>query len=390
MEPRQPKRPANRPFLHLFLFLITFVATTLAGAEWAYAKLVWIDFTWHDFLSGMAFSVPFLAFLTVHEFGHYFTARWHKIRVSLPFFIPLWLNLFFPLIGGFLPSIGTMGAVIRIRQFIDSRKVHFDIGIAGPIAGFIIALGVLTYGFTHLPPADYIFQIHPEYKELGANWQQEAYRVTEENEGGLFYLGKNLIYVFFENYVATDPARVPNAYEIIHYPWLFAGFLGLFFTALNLLPIGQLDGGHILYGLVGYKWHRRVATVLFVALVFWAGLGIPTPEPGEDGGVLFRLLLYGFFLFYLFGRMALPVGQKLILTLSVLLGQLLVGYLVPGFHGYMGWMLFAFLIGRFLGVYHPRSPKEEPLSTGRKVLGWLALLIFILCFSPEPFVFVES
>jgi Zn-dependent protease len=383
-----PKLRRRLP-LHIFLFVITLIATTLAGAEWVNMKVVWIDFGWKDFVGGLAFSLPFLTFLTVHEFGHYFTARAHKVKVSLPYFIPLWLNLLLPLTGAFMPSIGTMGAVIRIREYINSRKVHFDIGIAGPLAGFVVSLFVLWWGFTHLPPQDYIFQIHPEYQELGPNWQQEAYVLNPANEeAGLFYLGKNLLYMFFERYVASDPARVPNAYEIIHYPWLFAGFLGLFFTALNLLPIGQLDGGHILYGLVGYRWHRRIATALFVALVFWAGLGIPSPEPGEEGGALFRLLLYAAFLYYLFGRMRLGVGGRIILALCVLLAQMLVGYLMPGTEGYMGWMLFAFLIGRFLGVYHPKTPIDEPLSPGRKVLGWLALAIFILCFSPEPFVFV--
>ena len=385
--------------LQIVLFILTLIATTLAGAEWRYMHtpfgfdveenvldIFWKGMSWEQFATGFAFSIPFLTFLTVHEFGHYITARIHKIKVTLPYFIPLWLNILAPLLNALLPSIGTMGAVIRIRQYIESRKVHFDIGIAGPLAGFVIALGVLTYGFTNLPPQDYLLDIHPEYREMGPNWQEEAYQVTEQNSGALFYLGTNLLYQFFENYVATDPSRVPNQYEIIHYPWLFAGFLGLFFTALNLLPIGQLDGGHILYGLVGYKWHRRVATMFFVALVFWAGLGIPTPDPGEGGGIALRLLIYGFFLFYLFGRMDLRPGQRLILVLAIMLAQLLVGYLVPGTNGYIGWMFFALLIGRFIGIYHPRSPQDQPLSTGRKILGWLALLIFILCFSPAPFV----
>lgn len=385
----------KRLLLHISLFVITLITTTLAGAEWRYMyrvigmgeengelSLFWRGITWAEFSTGFAFSLPFLTFLTVHEFGHYFTARAYKIKVSLPFFIPFWF-------AGAMPAIGTMGAVIRIRQYIDSRKKHFDIGIAGPIAGFIIALGVLAWGFTTLPPQDYILGVHPEYKELGPNWQEESSRISMESPGS-FYLGKSLIYMIFEKYVATDPSRVPSAFEIIHYPWLFAGFLGLFFTALNLLPIGQLDGGHILYGLVGYEWHRRIATVLFVALVFWAGLGIPTPDPGEGGGgIILRLLVYGFFLFYLFGRLDMTTAQKIILALSVLSAQLVMGYLLPGVSGYTGWMLFAFLIGRFIGVYHPRSPKDEPLSTGRKVLGWLALVVFVLCFSPEPFVFVE-
>ncbi|AHM63235.1 peptidase M50 [Flammeovirgaceae bacterium 311] len=385
----------KRLLLHLTLFVVTLITTTLAGAEWRYMYRVigmgeeggelsvfWRGISWSEFATGFAFSLPFLSFLTVHEFGHYFTARAHKIRVSLPYFIPFWF-------AGFMPAIGTMGAVIRIRQYIQSRKVHFDIGIAGPLAGFVIALGVLAWGFTHLPPQDYILQVHPEYRELGAQWQEEANKISLETEGS-FYLGKNLLYVLFEKYLASDPERIPSAFEIIHYPWLFAGFLGLFFTALNLLPIGQLDGGHILYGLLGYNWHRRIATALFVALVFWSGLGIPTPDPDEGaGGLLLRLGVYGLFLYYLFGRLDMPASHRLTLVLGVMCAQLMVGYLVPGARGYLGWMLYAFLIGRFIGVYHPVTPEDHPLSTGRKALGWLALLIFVLCFSPEPFVFVE-
>lgn len=391
--------------LQLFLFLLTLVATTLAGAEWRFGHyplfdvelidketidIYWTALDWDKFATGFAFSIPFLMFLTVHEFGHYITARLHKIKVTLPYYIPLWLNVLAPIVNGLLPSIGTMGAVIRIREYIQSKKIHFDIGIAGPLAGFVVALGVLFWGFTHLPPQEYLLEVHPAYEEVGPNWQEKAFdKSTEGAEPGQVYLGKNLLFLFFENYVATQPERVPNALEVIHYPWLFAGYLALFFTALNLLPIGQLDGGHILYGLVGYKWHGRVATMLFVALVFWAGLGIPTPDPELGGQMLLNLLIYGFFLYYLFGRMHLSTTGRLILALSVLLGQLLVSYMIPGVNGYTGWLLFSFLIGRFLGIYHPRSPIEEPLSTGRKMLGWLALVIFILCFSPEPFVVVQ-
>lgn len=370
------KKNKDKIWLHIGLFVLTFIVTTFAGAEWRYGKVIWMEgYDWHDFKSGLAFSFPLLLFLTVHEFGHFFTAKKHKVNASLPYFIPLWFL-------GLGPSIGTMGAVIRIRQFIQSRKQHFDIGIAGPLAGFVIALGVLYYGFTHLPPQDYIFQIHPEYQELGANWQEKAYG----EEVGQFYLGKNLLFVLMEDWLVENPARMPNAFEIIHYPWLFAGFLGLFFTALNLLPIGQLDGGHILYGLVGHRRHKIVATVLFVLLVFWAGLGFL--DPGDQESLMMWVPLNVLFAWYLFGRLEMGRAQKLILALSVVLTQLLVMYNLPEVRGYSGWMLFAFLIGRFLGVYHPPALFDQPLSTGRKVLGWLALLIFILCFSPEPFVIV--
>ena len=111
-----------------------------------------------------------------------------------------------------------------------------------------MALIVLFYGFTHLPPPEYIFQIHPEYEQHGLNYAEIVYKNQPDTIIDVT-IGKNLLFAFFENYVA-DPARVPNAHEIMHYPFLFAGYLSLMFTCLNLLPIGQLDGGHVVYGLV--------------------------------------------------------------------------------------------------------------------------------------------
>src|SRR5690242_1144819 len=132
------------------LFIATFFSTTLAGAEWVYGKSVFAlideqlvfnpNYSWRDFASGLEFSIPFLLILTVHEFGHYFTAMFHKVRASLPYYIPI------PPIPG-VPSLGTMGAVIRIRDRVKSAKHHFDIGLAGSLAGFIFALAVIWYGF---------------------------------------------------------------------------------------------------------------------------------------------------------------------------------------------------------------------------------------------------
>src|SRR5688572_26388212 len=156
--------------IQIVLFITTFITTTLAGAEWTFGKSIILyaedgiflntAFSWSDFASGLHFSIPFLLILTVHEFGHYFTAMHHKVKSSLPYYIPL----------PPLPlSIGTMGAVIRLRSRIYSKMQNFDIGIAGPLAGFIMALIFLIYGFATLPPAEYIFQIHPEYEQYGPN-----------------------------------------------------------------------------------------------------------------------------------------------------------------------------------------------------------------------------
>src|SRR6478735_8086245 len=190
--------------IQIFLFIATFITTTLAGAEWTYGKSIYGEFTLSDFASGLPFSIPFLLILTVHEFGHYFTAMHHKVKSSLPYYIPI----------PPLPlSIGTMGAVIRLRSKVYSKMQNFDIGIAGPLAGFVMALIVLVYGFATLPPAEYIFQIHPEYEQYGLNYADHVY---QSREGFIdVTLGKNLLYMLFEQ--VADPARVPNIHEMMHY-----------------------------------------------------------------------------------------------------------------------------------------------------------------------------
>ncbi len=376
--------------LHGGLFLATLITTTLSGAEWMFGRLFitikgMVSLGWAEFWQGLNFSIPFLAVLTVHEFGHYFVARANQVRVSLPYYIPLWL-------GG--QSIGTLGAFIRIRDYINSRQKYFDIGIAGPLAGFALALVVLWYGFTHLPPAEYIFTIHPEYQKWGFDYAQHAYKNTG---GEAISLGDNLLFWFFKTYVA-DPARLPHPYEMLHYPYLLAGYLSLFFTSLNLIPIGQLDGGHILYALIGEKRFRWVAPVLFVVFAFYAGLGLFRPQDFAIDGtdfwnVLLNLVLYGGFLFIACLRLwgnapedSAPMNSLLV-AMCILAGQFFLGWLMPNWTGYSGFLPFVFILGRFLGVQHPDTELQEPLDTKRKLLGWFALFVFIICFSPRPFIF---
>src|SRR5688572_5976351 len=124
----------RRVALQVGLFLLTLISTTLAGAEWTNSKSIYMKgYTWSDFLSGFQYSIPFLGILTVHELGHYLMAKYHKVKVTLPYYLPLPP---FPL------SIGTMGAVIRLGK-VYSKKQNFDIGLAGPLAGFVAALVVL-------------------------------------------------------------------------------------------------------------------------------------------------------------------------------------------------------------------------------------------------------
>ena len=390
-----PENRAKTYSIHLILFILTFIGTTFAGAEWSEGSIVGMPgYGWQDFTAGFAFSIPFLTFLTCHEFGHYFTARKYGIKTTLPYYIPFWLG-WFPLLGGyFFPSIGTFGAVIRIKEQIKSRWHYFDVGIAGPLAGFVVAIGIITYAYTHLPAPEHIFTIHPEYQEYGLDYADYVYTEPRDEPGAAFVTGTNLLLEFYKHFVAEDPSLVPNSYELQHYPWLFVGFLTLLFTALNLLPIGQLDGGHIIYGLFGPKMHKTLSVTFMVLLVFYAGLGLITPEH-LNGLVTFnpqkwyQAPLYFWFLTIVFYRVFPQVRPRLMWCLAIFTLQLLLVTFMPGIEGYPGWLLFAFLLGRIMGAGHPVPLEDKPLSLNRKILGWIAILIFILCFSPEPLRVVE-
>lgn len=372
----------RRIIFQVFLFVVTFITTTLAGAQWTYGHSIFMDdFSWQDFTSGLAFSVPLLAILTVHEFGHYFVAMYHKVKASLPYYIP------FPPIPLFPFNFGTMGAVIRLRSRPVSNVQNFDIGVAGPVAGFILALVIMFYGFKTLPPPEYVFQFHPEYEQFGADYADVVYSPEYLKDHGPVLdvaIGRNLLFLAYEKFVA-DPTRVPNPREIMHYPVLFACYLALFFTCLNLLPVGQLDGGHVVYGLFGFRMHRIIASVFFFALIFYAGLGLPYIDPAlPQGTLMLGIGGYLLFLFVAFTGLNRPVQETLMYALLMFAAQFSLMAYLPGIKGYEGWLLFAFILGRFIGVEHPRSEIEQPLDSKRVLLGWLALLMFVLCFSPAP------
>lgn len=361
-------------FRHFFLFFLTLITSTLAGAEWVYGKSVIGQeesaLTWEYFWKSTSFSIPFIGILLVHELGHFFTSLIHKVRSSLPYFIPVWLGF----IG--IPSIGTFGAIIRMKGFVNSRKKFFDIGVAGPLAGFILALGVLVYGFLSLPPAEYIYEVHPEYAD--PNFQGYGEDVLE------FSLGNNLLFSFLGETLA-DPERIPNMKEVIHYPFLFAGYLALFFTALNLLPIGQLDGGHVIFGLFP-RHHYQISLFAFSLFLSYAGLGMIKPSmPIEE--LFLRIPLYIGFLYICYTRTDMTPTSKITLALSIAAMQYAIAFVRPDWEGYQGWLLFAFFIGRLAGVKHPEVSGFKSLGTGRKIIGWIAVLLFILCFSPKPFIF---
>lgn len=408
--------------IQIGLFIVTLIVTTISGAEWMTGKSLFYGentISKTELLNGLQFSIPFLFILTVHEFGHYFMAQYHKVKVTLPFYIPLWLG-FLP---GF-PSLGSMGAFIKIQDIIDSRKKYFDIGIAGPLAGFVVALLVLFYAFLNLPEREDIYKIHPDYEVYGLDYAEHVYTYEhyESQHYGFYlkdraqdslaytqqngsvenwgypefeplpfysstYLGGNLLFSFFEYLLVSDADQVPNRYEMAHYPWLFAGFLALFFTSLNLLPIGQLDGGHILYGLIGYKRHRMVSQVLFVGLLFYAGLGMANPHRLSDGMV--HEIIYLGFLYLCFIKFTPQNRDRFTYALGVFSAQLALNFFYPMLEGYPGWLLFAFILGRALGVYHPPVMIDQPLDFKRKVLGWISLGVFVISFSPKPFNVIE-
>jgi membrane-associated protease RseP (regulator of RpoE activity) len=292
-------QPRHRVWLNVVMFVITFFTTTLAGAHMMYNfdhNLPFFDmgrladvFTIAlrspgVFWSGLPFSLTLMTILLAHEFGHYLACVYYRVDATLPFFIP------FP-----TPITGTLGAFIRIRSAIYSKRALFDIGIAGPLAGFVFMVPALAMGLA-------LSKVLPG---IG-------------HEGSLQFGIPTLEWVLQR---AIFPG-VPSA-DIYLHPIARGAWIGMFATALNLLPGGQLDGGHIVYALLGrsHKW----ITYALVAI----------------------LLPMGFF--------------------------------------WLGWSLWAallFLIAR----RHPPVYDPTDIGTPRIKLGILALIVFVLCFSPTPMI----
>lgn len=249
-----PARPVERWWLHVFLLLLTIVTTTWAGAVIAGTipdpSPFWL---WQEVLSptagalaawaaGFWFSLPLVAILLAHEMGHYLTARRYQLDVSPPYFIPV------PLIPSF---IGTMGAFIRLRTVLTDRRQLFDVGIAGPLAGFAVALPVLFVGL-RLSQVPLDRSLHGLVLVFGGTPVAE--------------LGDSLVTLLLRRVVLGHTAA---ALEL--HPLAFAGWVGMFVTMLNLLPISQLDGGHVLYATMP-KVQERVALgfwVLLLGLGYW-------------------------------------------------------------------------------------------------------------------------
>jgi len=265
--------------INLGLLVLTIFSTLLFGASiesGSQGVSGW-------FLAGLPYMLALLGILGVHELGHYFVARLHKVDVTLPYFIPMPFGF------------GTMGAFIRMKTPIETRKALFDVGIAGPLAGFALALPLLIIGLLQSP-------------------------VLPVTGHGLL-LGDSLLVRWLVVLLRPHPA----GYDVFLGPVALAAWIGLLVTGINLLPAGQLDGGHIVYAVLG----RHARTVSLLTLGGLVGLGILT--------------------------------------------------------GWTGWYVWAVLIFTF-GFRHPAPLNDiTPINGWRWVFALLAMALFVLLFTPQPF-----
>lgn len=281
------RRPRRIPLIHLVLFALTFCTTTMAGAFQAGADPLR---DWHAIAVGLPFAVTLLSILLVHELGHYTLARRHGVEATLPYFIP-----------GLPFFIGTFGAFIRMKSSPPTRRALFDVGAAGPWAGLLVAIPAVLVGL-HLS----------EVQPLGLH------------ADGLV-LGDSLLFSFLSRLAL---GTTPSDATIVLHPVALAGWFGLFVTCLNLLPVGQLDGGHVTYALFG-RGHRWISRLFLLVVAF--------------------------------------------------LGML-------GWEGWFVWIVFLMVIG----IDHPPTwDTTTPLRGYRRVAAWLTVAAFILTFIPEPLTMAE-
>ena len=372
---------------HLGLFVLTFISVSVVGSVFVgygsgFTQIgpIVLPGT-QDLLRGVLFASLLLSFLTFHEFGHYFAAVYHNIKVSLPYYIPLPVG------------IGTLGAVIRIKEKIHRTKELFDIGIAGPIAGFIVSFIILIVGFANLPDPSHVqnFAGHEELKAYVAQTGTFPTEVLSSNEGTVIIFGETLLY----NFLASFFENVPPLWEMYHYPFLLAGWFGLFFTALNLMPVGQLDGGHILYSLIGYKNHKIVARLFYSFVTILAGIELVPLFHDLLGkyDTSFGALSWLIWAIILFSVMQIAFHREMkwvnvLFPVSLLCSGLYLYVLTNPSDAQPSliWGIWTFFITFAVKVEHPPVTFFEPLSTRRKVIGWISMLIFVLCISLNPII----
>lgn len=275
--------PKRRLWIHIILFVATVFTTLLAGALQQGVdpfKEPW------GLIRGVPFSFALMAILLTHEMGHYLMSRYHHVSATLPYFIP-----------SPSPIIGTFGAFIRMNSPIMHKRALLDIGATGPIAGFVVSICAVALGL--------------HYSEV----------VKADESLSSLGLGAPLVFRFLSDLIIGPQEE---GYDILLHPIAFAGWIGLFVTALNLIPIGQLDGGHVVYAIFGER-HRILSLVMVPILI----------------------------------------------TL--------------GFFGWPGWYLWA-LLPLVFGIRHPPIVNpDESLDGRRKIIGWATLVIFVITFAPVPF-----
>ena len=309
--PTQTALPETRENLrlHVGLLLATAYTTTMAGMFMS-PQLASMPDSWHILVNprylvyGLPFSMTLLIILSVHEMGHYVTSRRWGVRASLPYFIP------------FPSLIGTLGAVIKLRSQIPNRQALIDIGASGPIAGFVMSVIALGVG---LHMSEII----------------EARNVS----AGTLSLGDSLLSNWLGKWIIGD---LPEGYDVMLHPVAFAGWLGLFVTVLNLLPMGQFDGGHIVYAIFGGK-HRLISQATMVGLaLMWL---LAPPYHWWDAESMFE------------------------------------AWYDSRWVGWLVWLGLAALIGR----HHPSLANPDvALDPARRWMGYASLAIFVLCFIPDP------
>ncbi len=346
---RNPRllRKKSPLWVHIVLFVLTFITCTIAGTQWAMKNYLDLS-NWHY---GLTYAVLILTFLLSHEFGHYIASKIHRVDASLPYFIPVP----FPEIMLF----GTFGAVIVTRSPITNRKALFDIGVAGPLAGFVVSFLFLAYGLATLPPKEFIYTIHPEY----------VINFGGEVPATGLHFGDTLLYSLLSKVFANPNGWLPPMNEIYHYPFLSVGWFGLFVTTLNLLPFGQLDGGHIVYSMFG-RYQRVIAKVTWWTM-FILGLGSIF---GGLHSLLTNVDIPNAFYIWM---------QETILPFLDWLHKLIPWY----FDVWGGWLFWAVFVRVFIKLPHPYIPEIESIGSFRLLLGWVAIIIFFLSFSLEGIYF---
>jgi membrane-associated protease RseP (regulator of RpoE activity) len=303
-------RPRTSPAIHVALFLATVASTLWAGYQ--LSPLAGRAPTLPDVVvGGLPFAASLVAILFCHEMGHYLVARRHGVTATLPYFIPVPFGA------------GTLGAVIKMRSQIPSRRAALDIAAAGPIAGFVVAVPLLLWGLAHS-------EIRAVTgSPVGSSLASPFALVRALLAGRPLLAGEPGVQFFGDSLVTTAASKLvhgtlPAGTDLVLHPVAFAAWLGLLVTTLNLVPLGQLDGGHVVYALVGRRWAHRVSRLLS-----WA------------------LLAAGLFL---------------------------------SWNWVVWWALTRFVIG----LRHPPSAVEEPLDPARAAVAVLSLVLFVLTFVPIP------